>query len=338
MQSGISASQELVSQFNDLLSNKHFGLLVTIKGEQLQPIELLTSSSTDFNSNITSLLTPHIKTNEALYILLRRYDTSPALVAVTYVPDAAPVRQKMLFASTRLTLTRELGTEHFRETIFATVPQELTPQGFEKHDAHTKLDAPLTEEERSLSEVKRAEQEAGQGTGVREIHLSKSLSMPVASDALLAMGELSSNGFGRGLIMLKINAETESIELVPSIPSPPSSISDLVQIISPTEPRFTFYKYTHSYEGVESSPVLFFYTCPAGSFAAAGKGGIKNRMLYPLMKRAVLDVATNEAGMVIEKKFEVEEPSEITEEAVLAELHPKVEVKKAFSRPKRPGR
>lgn len=191
-----------MSQFNDLLSNKHFGLLVTIKGEQLQPIELLTSSSTDFNSNITSLLTPHIKTNEALYILLRRYDTSPALVAVTYVPDAAPVRQKMLFASTRLTLTRELGTEHFRETIFATVPQELTPQGFEKHDAHTKLDAPLTEEERSLSEVKRAEQEAGQGTGVREIHLSKSLSMPVASDALLAMGELSSNGFGRGLIML----------------------------------------------------------------------------------------------------------------------------------------
>jgi len=30
-------------------------------------------------------------------------------VAITYVPDKAPVRQKMLYASTRLTLTRELG-------------------------------------------------------------------------------------------------------------------------------------------------------------------------------------------------------------------------------------
>lgn len=61
-------------------------------------------------------------------------------------------------------------------------------------------------------------------------------------------------------------------------------------------------------------------------------------MLYPLMKRAVLDMASGECGLNIEKKFEVEEPNEITEEAVLADLHPKVEVKKAFSRPKRPGR
>ena len=56
----------------------------------------------------------------------------------------------MLFASTRLTLVRELGGEHFRESIFATTAEELSPKGFEKHDAHTALDAPLTEEERKL--------------------------------------------------------------------------------------------------------------------------------------------------------------------------------------------
>ncbi len=61
-------------------------------------------------------------------------------------------------------------------------------------------------------------------------------------------------------------------------------------------------------------------------------------MMYPLMKRAVLEIATREAGLQIEKKFEVEETSEITEDVVLADLHPKVEEKKAFSRPKRPGR
>lgn len=60
--------------------------------------------------------------------------------------------------------------------------------------------------------------------------------------------------------------------------------------------------------------------------------------MYPLMKRAVLELASSECGLNVEKKFEVEEPSEITEESVLADLHPKVEVKKAFSRPKRPGR
>lgn len=49
-------------------------------------------------------------------------------------------------------------------------------------------------------------------------------------------------------------------------------------------------------------------------------------------------MAEKECGCVVEKKFEVEDPSEITEELVLEELFPKVEAKPAFRRPKRPGR
>lgn len=80
--------------------------------------------------------------------------------------------------------------------------------------------------------------------------------------------------------------------------------------------------------------MLFFYTCPA----TAATKGIKFRMLYPLMKRAVLDVAKSEAGLQIEKKFEVEEPSEITEQSVTSDLFPEAEARTAFRRPKRPGR
>lgn len=80
--------------------------------------------------------------------------------------------------------------------------------------------------------------------------------------------------------------------------------------------------------------MLFFYTCPT----APGTKAIKFRMMYPLMKRAVLAAAEGEIGLRVEKRFEVEEPSEITEDAVLGELHPKVQTRQAFSRPKRPGR
>ncbi|ESA43439.1 actin depolymerizing protein [Neurospora crassa] len=336
MQSGISASKELVSQFNDLLgSPSTFGLLINIANEQLQPIQTLTSSpGSSFASNVDTLLTPHIKEKEALYIILRRYDSSPALVAVTYVPDTAPVRQKMLFASTRLTLVRELGSEHFRETIFATNAKELTSQGFEKHDAHTALDAPLTEEEKSLGEVKRAEQEAGAGTSKREIHLGTHMAMPMGEDALAALKGLAEEGGGEGLVMLKVNPTTETIELVPSSSSSnPSSIADLVQAISPSEPRFTFFRYTHTHNGSEESPILFFYTNPSSN---GGRVAIKQRMLYPLMKRAVLEVASKE-GLNVDKKFEVEEPSEITEDGVLGELHPKAVQSRGFARPKRPG-
>ncbi|KAF3769483.1 actin depolymerizing protein [Cryphonectria parasitica EP155] len=335
MQSGISASEELISKFNELLqSDSHFGLLVTIENEALVPHSLLTPSSpASFADNVTSLLLPALTDTDSRYILLKRYDTVPKLIAVSYVPDTAKVRQKMLFASTRLTLVRELGREHFRETIFATTKDELTPEGFEKHDKHEKLEAPLTEEERSLEDVKRAEAEEGsRGTGTREIHLSQTMQMPVHEDALASLKELGAGG-SKNLVMLKVNPDTEKIELVPDSSSP-SSIPELVQAISSTEPRFTFYRFAHEHQGAQSAPLLFLYTCPV----TGGRKAIKDRMLYPLMKRAVLEMANRECGLTVEKKFEVEEPSEITEESVLADLHPQVEVKKGFSRPKRPGR
>lgn len=120
---------------------------------------------------------------------------------------------------------------------------------------------------------------------------------------------------------------------MPESPTP-NSIAELSKVVSTTEPRFTFYRYTHTHSGTEQSQILFFYTCPA----TPGNKAIKNRMLYPLMKRAVLTVAESEAGLKIEKKFEVEEPNEITEQTVLEDLHPKVTARQAFSRPKRPGR
>lgn len=108
----------------------------------------------------------------------------------------------MLFASTRLTLVRELGREHFRETIYATTRDELTPEGFEKHDKHEQLEAPLTEEERSLEGVKQAEAvEGARGTGSREIHLGQRMAMPVMEDALEALKELKPDG-GRSLVTL----------------------------------------------------------------------------------------------------------------------------------------
>lgn len=108
-------------------------------------------------------------------------------MAVTYVPDTANVRQKMLFASTRLTLTRELGAERFRETILATTRQELTAEGWRKHDKHAELMAPLTEEEQTLQGVKEAEVEASRGTSARGSHVSSGLSFPMSADALAAL-------------------------------------------------------------------------------------------------------------------------------------------------------
>jgi twinfilin-like protein len=134
-----SASDELHTAFKDLVNSSERGLLVGIKNEQLVPLESVSSTSSDFSSDLSSL-DSLLKDNEATYIILRRYpSTTDPFVAVTYVPDTANVRSKMLFASTRLSLVRELGAEKFRDTLFATTKAELTADGFRRHDKHSEL-------------------------------------------------------------------------------------------------------------------------------------------------------------------------------------------------------
>jgi len=197
MQSGISVSNELRNAFNELVSSPaQRGVIVSIHSESLIPSYTLPSSSPDFFADLPqlpSLLSP----KEAAYIILRRYPNAPdGYVAVTYVPDSAPVRQKMLFASTRLTLVRELGTERFRESLFVTELKELEKEGWQKHDASGALKAPLTEEEETLRGVKEAEAEAKGGTEGRRLETGGKLSMAISGDVRRALMELKESTGG----------------------------------------------------------------------------------------------------------------------------------------------
>lgn len=72
--------------------------------------------------------------------------------------------------------------------------EELTKEGFAKHDKHVKLAAPLTEEEQSLGEVKRKEAEEGRGMNERKSHVSSGISMPATPEALEALKGLNQDG------------------------------------------------------------------------------------------------------------------------------------------------
>ncbi|KAL8936106.1 MAG: hypothetical protein Q9216_005098, partial [Gyalolechia sp. 2 TL-2023] len=156
MQSGISASPDLHSTFHTYLSTPAlFALLITITAERLEPlltISFPTSTSTFLSS--LSALTPHLTPTQPLYIILRhprdnvhQQQQEPPFTAITYIPDHAPVRAKTLFASTRLTLVRELGAEKFSDQVFATEAADLSRDGWEKWEEHGKGEAPLTREE-----------------------------------------------------------------------------------------------------------------------------------------------------------------------------------------------
>ena len=326
MQSGIIASKELHAAFQLLIeSPDQRGLVCTIANEALTPVAVL-EPATSFNDDL-ALLTPHVQATVARYFILRLPEptTSAPFVAITYVPDAAPVRSKMLFAATRLALVRELGSEKFKETRFATSADELTPDGFQKYDQHVKLAPPLSEMEKSLAAVKRSEAES-RGSRVRQSPVGAAVPISASTAALQVLQRLAESGTNENFVQLYIDLPSETMDLdsVSNI-----SIMALASSICSTAPRYSLFRYTHTHEGVTSSPILFIYTCPPSS-------KIKERMVYAAFLHSA-QLLAEEAGLVIQKKIEEGDPSEISEESIHADLHPPVEIKKGFERPRRPG-
>jgi len=327
-----TVSPELHDAFNSFSSNASlFCLPVTITSESLAPLPPVSfSSSSSFYDSLPQL-SPVILPKTPIYLILRH--GASTLIALTHIPSNAPVRSKTLFASTRATLVRDLGSENFATTVFTTEEEDVLSEqvwrerdiegnggGFKREDC---MDA----RERELEAARRAEEEARSGTAARDVRIKGTLGknpggfvMPVDEDV---RGALKGLGEG-GMVQLSIDIPSETIKLASAQQNvPPSS---LATSISESSPRYTFYHYPGS------EAVVFIYTCPLAT-------SIKERMLYASTRRGAVTIGQAE-GLNISKKIEVSSPDEITEAELHEEAHPPRDVgpSRAFARPKRPGR
>ncbi|KAL7776378.1 hypothetical protein CFE70_006794 [Pyrenophora teres f. teres 0-1] len=324
---GTPASQELKSALGSLItSTNQRGILATIQNETIVPSGTISSTASTFVDDLSNLQS-HIQPNAALYILLRRADSlaSPdkSLVAITYVPNAAPVRQKMLFASTRLTMVRELGGEHFGESVFTTEASELTSSGWEKHIAHTASENPLTAEEQSLQDIKDAEALESRGTRGQGLAQGGRIAIRADDEIAGALRKLGEGGTDN-LVQLRMDGASETLQLVSSSSATPST---LASAIDTKEPRYAFYRHDDP-----DASIVFISTCPSGA-------KIRERMIYAASRGNVVSLAQNEAGLKVVKKLEATNPDEVTEQIILDEFKvEKKEESKGFAKPKRPGR
>lgn len=243
----------------------------------------------------------------------------------------------MLFASTRLTLVRELGIERFRSTVFATEKEELTPIGWARHEASEQVQAPLTEEESGLRGVKEAEARESQGTGARRGHVSSKVNVQTGEGVVEALRLLNEEGCKGTLVQLKYVLPHETLQLDSSTDN--VNPHDLGKAISATEPRYSFY--SHPTATSAEPTILFIYTCPTAS-------KIKVRMIYSTGKSWTRTVAERDAGLLVAKSLEATDPSELTidalggggeQPAAGSEIDSgRSTPASGFARPKRPGR
>lgn len=244
------------------------------------------SGSEDYVADFNAIAT-HLDPKEPRYIIHKLQDPSRHAF-ISYVPDGAHVRKKMLYASSANTIQRQLGgSERFPHTVFWTDVSEVSADGWKEHQNHTSAAHPITSEEAAERDAADELLLSGDSasTSARRSHVESRRSTPLAAeqpgDVLdTAFTQLSVPSGTPWARVLRIN-DGEKVY----VHSEHDGAHNVVELIDSTAPQYTLV----DHDG--SGKVHFVYTCPSGS-------SLRQKMLYSFKKeptaralRSLIDIS-----------------------------------------------
>ncbi|KAG0705296.1 actin depolymerizing protein [Suillus ampliporus] len=315
--SGIGVSPELTKAFSDAVETKNIRFIkVIIRDESLVSVASL--PVTESLGEDLVQLQEYLEDKEPCYILARLDDPPSEWLAISYVPDFANVRDKMLYASTRGSLTKSLGSTVFTDSLFATSKADVTSEAYEAHKRHQAAPKPLSAREQEMADIKAAEREAGngyEGSNARKNHIGQRVGLSWSSEAENAVKGLGSRDDGR-IVILKIEPSTETLELDSFADV---TVDNLGSSIPSDEPSYVFYAWSNSYSQA-GGDIVFIYSCPTTS-------PVRYRMLYSSAAMstylAVKDflAETGSTFPLATKRIETSDPTELDEAFIKAGLN-----------------
>lgn len=339
--SGIGVTPELVSAFAQADQNRVRFLKIAIKNEQLV-LDSTTPISGSLEQDLDQLQ-GQLQDDIPAYVLARLDGDKAEWLAISYVPEIAKIRDKMLYAATRASLTKGLGDRRFVDTLFATSKADVTPDAYAAHRRHMSAASPLSAREAEMERLRAEERAAGdeiyQGTAARATHVGQTVGLSWGDDVRDAVQQLADASASK-LLLISIDTATETMVLNSILDA---EIEDLPKHIPASEPSYAFFAWHHTLGSEARRDIVFIYSCPSSS-------PVKHRMLYSSGVNVAVKQARDMGVPVATKRVETSEPGEIDAESVLATLGldanaaaskastPSVQSERAFARPKGPSR
>ncbi|KAJ3799410.1 hypothetical protein GGU11DRAFT_870729 [Lentinula aff. detonsa] len=313
--SGIGVSQELSLQFSSAVDSKSVRFLkVSIQNESIVydqsiPIE---GSLTEDLPKLQDLLQDDVPA----YILVKLDDPATDWLAIYYVPDSAKVRDKMLYASTRASLLKNLGSTVFTDSLFATSKADLTPEAYLAHLKHIAAPKPLSAREQEMEDIRLAELSYAptyEGSRARTSIVGTGVGLNWTTNVENAVTELGQEE-GSGIVILTIDPAAETLLLSSKSPV---TIDTLKSSLPSSEPCYAFFAWPHSHSDPPRREIVFIYSCPAVS-------PVKHRMLYSSGCTGVFQAAktllAQSSSHFSARKVETSDPTELDEAYLRSEL------------------
>lgn len=325
-QTGIKANEKLLKVFGKSKNGKVRVIKVSIEKEELVCAGTHDVKK-DWEKDYDSQIGPMIEESVPCYILYRldaKTSLGHAWLLISWVPDSASIRQKMVYASTKATLKQEFGSAHITEELHATTNDEITLNGYYKNKKAFAAPAPLTMREEEIQELKKTEVNTDISTDTRHQTLG-GVSFPLSEATVDAVKDAIKGSYG--YLQFRIDMEEEKIHIVNAANI---ALEELPKQVPGDHARYHLYMFKHTHEGDYLESFVFIYSMPGYSCS------VRERMMYSSCKGPFLE-SLEALGVEIAKKLEIDSGSELTEAYLQDELHPKkILHRPAFAKPKGP--
>jgi len=329
-QSGITASPELLALFSEAYSSDTLRLIKIGIKDELMVAESTSDVAGDWEADYDAAVLPLLDETAPAFILYKHDDKNDfgyTFILVSYTPDFAHVRSKMLYASTRATLKTLFGTVYIKDELFGSTLADVSLAGYHKHKQHVDAPAPLTSAEVEKAEIKAKETGVHIGASTKKT-IATGVEFPMVEEALAQIERLKAGEIN--YVQLALDIKNEIIQLAHAGDINVDSISPL---IPDDAARYHVFVYRHSHEGDQLTSIVFLYSCPGYNCP------VKERMLYASCKGPLVDALEQDHGIVFEKKLEIGGSADFSQAFLYDQLHPKKQAfTQKFARPKRPGK
>lgn len=326
-QTGISSAAELKDVFANARTNGDIRTIkVSIVDEQMVCSTCVNKQSDSWQDDFDDSTVTLLENDQPCYLLVQ-LSKKDEWVLITFSPDNATTREKMIYAGTRATLKSEFGGTYIVDEMFTTDHDEVTLSYYNQHTASKNAPPPLTAAEEELKDLKDNEEKTAHGVTTQQ-KLVGGIAFPLTNDADSAL-----NDFKQGNVNhVELNIDLDK-EIIYKMTAKNVSPSDFHGMVSTERAAYLIYKYAHRHNDEDTVSTFFIYSMPGYSIS------VKERMLYSSCKGPLIDTLESVYNIQIDRKVECDTNDELTEDFLYNEVHPVVnETRRAFSKPKAPGR
>ena len=315
-QTGIKSNENLRNFFAKAKEGKIRYLKVVINDKEELALDASkeVGNHTDFKTDFNDIL-KIIEPKSPCYVFYRLDEmttTGYSWLFVTWSPDFAPIKLKMLYAATKSTLKLEFGAGQIKDELFGTVKDDVSYDGYMKFLKSQAAPAPLTNREDEL-EMLRLNENLTRISVESKHKTLQGVMFPIEQAGLDEIENFKRERIN--YLQFAIDLKGEIIVLDKA--KEKVEVGHLSREIPVDKGRFHLYRFNHNFDNEPFNSIVFIYSMPGFSCT------VKERMLYSSCKSELLSYLKGQSKIEIAKTFEIGEPSEISEASLLDELHPK---------------